>query len=136
MRNVLLRLFVNKWKRNNLYKSAAFFLILVFFYGCSPVNNNPQSNLLVPIIEPSNTDTIDIPTRETPIVFATFKPTTLPTVSSDKKDNQIKNSEIIWQDMPVIPKISQRAIRIFLDGLEKGNNPHSFSKIGKEIGAF
>jgi hypothetical protein len=35
-----------------------------------------------------------------------------------------------WQDYPVIPNISQRAIEIYQLGIAQGNDPHSFSKIG------
>jgi hypothetical protein len=35
-----------------------------------------------------------------------------------------------WQSLPVIPQISQRALDIYERGLEMGNNPQAFSKIG------
>lgn len=36
-----------------------------------------------------------------------------------------------WKDLPVIPEtISQRIIEIYRRGLELGNNPHAFSKVG------
>jgi hypothetical protein len=36
-----------------------------------------------------------------------------------------------WQELPVIPEtVSQRVYEIYLRGLELGNNPHAFSKIG------
>ena len=35
-----------------------------------------------------------------------------------------------WMRMPVIPEISERAVEIYRQGLEKGNNPRAFSKIG------
>lgn len=35
-----------------------------------------------------------------------------------------------WEDYPVIPNISQRAIEIYNQGIAAGNDPHSFSKIG------
>jgi len=35
-----------------------------------------------------------------------------------------------WEDYPVVPNISQRAIEIYLQGIAQGNDPHSFSKIG------
>lgn len=35
-----------------------------------------------------------------------------------------------WQDWPVVPNVSQRAIEIYRRGIEMGNDPHSFSKIG------
>ena len=35
-----------------------------------------------------------------------------------------------WQDYPVVPELSDRAIEILKQGLRMGNDPHSFSKIG------
>ncbi len=35
-----------------------------------------------------------------------------------------------WQDMPVLPELSPRALEILADGLAKGNNPNAFSKVG------
>ena len=35
-----------------------------------------------------------------------------------------------WQEWPIVPAISVRAREIYQHGLEMGNNPHAFSKIG------
>ena len=35
-----------------------------------------------------------------------------------------------WQDYPVVPALSARAIQIYQQGLLNGNDPHHFSKIG------
>jgi hypothetical protein len=35
-----------------------------------------------------------------------------------------------WQNWPVIPTVSARAIQLYRAGLAQGNNPHAFSKIG------
>jgi hypothetical protein len=35
-----------------------------------------------------------------------------------------------WQELPVVPRVSQRAAQIFQAGLEMGRDPHRFSKIG------
>jgi hypothetical protein len=35
-----------------------------------------------------------------------------------------------WRDMPVIPEVTQTAREIYQRGLELGNNPESFSKVG------
>ena len=35
-----------------------------------------------------------------------------------------------WQDYPVVPSLSARAIEIYQQGLLAGNDPHHFSKIG------
>lgn len=35
-----------------------------------------------------------------------------------------------WQELPVLPELSPRALEILEDGLARGNNPRAFSKIG------
>jgi hypothetical protein len=35
-----------------------------------------------------------------------------------------------WREWPVVPALSWRASQIYLKGLELGNNPHAFSRIG------
>lgn len=35
-----------------------------------------------------------------------------------------------WMSMPVIPKVSETAAEIYQRGLDLGNNPHAFSKVG------
>jgi len=35
-----------------------------------------------------------------------------------------------WMNMPVVPEVSERARDIYQRGLEMGNDPHAFSKIG------
>jgi hypothetical protein len=35
-----------------------------------------------------------------------------------------------WMNMPVVPEVSQRAKDIYQRGLERGNDPHAFSKVG------
>jgi hypothetical protein len=35
-----------------------------------------------------------------------------------------------WMEFPVIPKISDRALAIYYDGIANGNDPHAFSKVG------
>jgi hypothetical protein len=35
-----------------------------------------------------------------------------------------------WQQMPVIPKLSERAMKIYESGIMQGTNPNAFSKIG------
>lgn len=49
------------------------------------------------------------------------------TASADLKSTPNPDA---WQLMPVIPKISKTARQIYQHGLEMGNNPHAFSKVG------
>jgi len=46
-------------------------------------------------------------------------PTIRPTLGPDE-----------WQELPIIPEISDRVIEIYSRGIDLGNNPNSFSKVG------
>lgn len=61
---------------------------------------------------PSNTPVTD-PTR--PQITATIR------VQKDLKD---------WKELPVIPDVSDKILEIYQTGLDVGNNPKAFSKIG------
>jgi hypothetical protein len=57
-----------------------------------------------------------------PAILATetsAAPTALPTLKPDE-----------WQELPIVPEISATPRRIYSRGLELGNNPQAFSKIG------
>lgn len=55
----------------------------------------------------------------TPVTTATPAPTAIPTLAPDE-----------WKALPVIPTISETALQIYRKGLEMGNNPRAFSKVG------
>ena len=72
---------------------------------------------LKPTIEPVSTDIvavdISLPPPTTPI--NTPKPTLSPQA---------------WTELPILPAVSLRVKDIYQRGLELGNNPHAFSKVG------
>jgi hypothetical protein len=35
-----------------------------------------------------------------------------------------------WKELPVVPEVSETAVQIYRKGIEKGNDPHAFSKVG------
>ena len=39
-------------------------------------------------------------------------------------------AEPSWQDLPIIPDVSSEMIEVYQRGLERGNDPARFSKIG------
>lgn len=65
------------------------------------------------------------------------EPTEKATATSNNADRQDKAPAHTptplpdsWMDYPVIPNVSARALEIYQTGIEMGNEPHSFSKIG------
>jgi hypothetical protein len=106
------------------------FLILgiVLFSGCSQASSPTQEmGEEKTSITMANTEVVSL-IKETPLVtdVATDQPLgnteTPPPTSTPTPEN--------WQDYPVIPDISPRAIEIYQRGIALGNDPHRFSKIG------
>jgi hypothetical protein len=120
------------------YKSL--FLMIVFFStGCvstriipNPTNtqspqpflpqNTSKSNMpLIPTTTSQSSTATTMSTLTTAPIKAnpTNSPEPIPTLSPDT-----------WMNMPIVPEISDRVVDIYLKGLELGNNPRAFSKIG------
>lgn len=72
----------------------------------------------------------DVTFPKIPTVFHPFSQTmsTLPDVPSqvEAMPRDPKN----WQVWPVVPSLTETTRQIYLNGLEMGNNPYAFSKIG------
>jgi hypothetical protein len=65
---------------------------------------------------------LDIPTE--PLTQAVDQTSTpMPTANTRLKPED-------WRDWPVIPEVSQTAREIYQKGIEMGNNPRAFSKVG------
>ncbi len=85
--------------------------------------------------EPSQETPEFLDTKEEKIVES-FQPGSEPqpqltTPTSTPKptaDSRLKPEN--WQEWPVIPEVSQTARKIYLKGIEMGNNPRAFSKVG------
>ena len=71
-----------------------------------------DENLILDLEEVTATVTAEVGT-----VTATSEPTLTPFPEE-------------WMRLPVVPEVSERAVEIYLEGLERGNNPQAFSKIG------
>lgn len=115
--------------------------------GCSQAENYPRGNftatpdVLVATDAARSTQAARAPNPPgTSIDLAYPAPTDLPaapTVSPATKPAPTSTAQATptfdpasWKNLPVIPEISPRALAILRDGLEKGNNPYAFSKIG------
>lgn len=77
-------------------------------------NNNPQESLLVSnLVTTSKT----VPTQITQA---------LPSQTVNSTPTTIAN----WQNLPIVPTLSPKALEIYEYGLSLGNNPKKFTKIG------
>jgi hypothetical protein len=77
---------------------------------------------------PTLYNTLSLPTET--VLLITSIPSPIPTqVASLTPDPRLPPER--WQDWPVVPeRVSPRTLEIYLHGLDLGNNPQAFSKIG------
>jgi hypothetical protein len=77
-----------------------------------------------------------IPNTETPAPTATITTTpvpptptlTLEPTATSTPDLRLKPEQ--WQDWPIVPTLSPRALEIYRQGIAMGNDPKAFSKVG------
>lgn len=113
-------------------------LILIFTMGCistlsdpniskSPTPQSLSDKSTTPIVAESSPTTFQVEivvetpltTKEPTLEIATDTPQKAPTYSPDT-----------WQNMPIVPEVGDRVLAIYRKGLELGNNPRAFSKVG------
>ena len=101
---------------------SAIFLILS---ACTSGHDSP---LNMPTYTPGSLSTSSEPTLESPIPdqTATSQPVETPNQVTETPVSQA----IDWQNIPIIPEVSQHVIQIFKEGQAQGRDPHSFSVIG------
>ena len=110
--------------------SQSFLIIygVVLLSGCGQVASSTQEMMKeTPLISPTKAE-IDLPTQVTPKVASEVR-TKYPDPTETPNPTLTPTPEN-WQDYPVVPDISPRAIEIYQWGIAMGNDPHRFSKIG------
>lgn len=70
-------------------------------------------------IEPTTTETMAPTATPLPPTATAAPPTPTPTLAPD-----------FWQDLPIVPTVSDTAREIYARGIALGNDPHAFSVIG------
>lgn len=114
-------------------------LVLWVLSACTPVAAQAPDLPLLPttaatIVQKSATatKTVKVPTlKASPIATGTLTPPgALPSGVIPSATPEPRLSPEKWQEWPVIPTVSARAIQLYRTGLQQGNNPHAFSKIG------
>lgn len=99
--------------------------MILLLTGCS----GALTSMPVPVTSTPFTGTSsDTPTSElalppTAIIFPTIAPHPTATLDTRLPPEQ-------WQEWPVVPSVTGRAIEIYQAGLAMGNDPHAFSKAG------
>ena len=93
--------------------------------ACTPASVSTQEPVpLAEIIETPESELVEVPAEEEVFTFAeagedTSMPSSRPTLAPD-----------LWTEMPVVPQVSDTARDIYRRGLEMGNDPQVFSKVG------
>jgi hypothetical protein len=88
----------------------------------------PQAQVSIEAVEAGQTVEA-LAERDSEIPTSTQPPATEPTSTTmPTADTRLKPED--WRDWPVIPEVSQTAREIYQKGVEMGNNPRAFSKVG------
>ena len=105
-----------------MYK-VRFILLLALSLSIASCGNNATQPTVAASLKKSSTPTIQKlapAASETQIPTEVFLPPTAhPTLAAGE-----------WQDLPIVPVISDTIIEIYRHGLELGNDPNAFSKVG------
>jgi hypothetical protein len=97
-------------------------IILIFTTGCAPTRLPPISAAPAQI-----TPTLPSIPTQTPLQPNTAVPSPIFTPSATA-DPRLPPED--WMDWPVVPETTKRVYEIYQQGIELGNNPQHFSKIG------
>ena len=71
-----------------------------------------------------------IPTKPSLLSTATSQPGIIETVTEIIPSGSTLILCDNWQTLPIIPRVSENARKLYAQGQVSGNNPHAFSKIG------
>ncbi len=98
-------------------------LLFVFLSACGGATSLPPATATASAPSASATATLELAPPPTAIIAPTLPPE--PTATPDTRLPPER-----WQEWPVVPAATGRAIEIYRQGLAMGNNPRAFSKIG------
>ncbi len=106
-------------------KKLTFIFMLIFvFSACqAPVLGEPAATL-----SPSTLSQTASPTNPIAPPPETIVAPTLALTPTAIQESRLPAEQ--WQEWPVVPTVTQRAIEIYRTGLTMGLNPHAFSKVG------
>jgi len=74
-------------------------------------------------MDPSGSNDKKLPTTKAPV-------SSIESSTPEPEDYQPPFDPSVWQEAPVLPELSPRALEIIREGIARGNNPQAFSKVG------
>jgi hypothetical protein len=104
-------------------------LLLLLLIACAPATSATLSPVAsTATFIPAVTDTPF--TTLTPTAMPAWTATTTPLTPLATQTPDLRLPPEKWREWPVVPAVSARAIEIYRKGIELGNDPHHFSKVG------
>ena len=105
-------------------RTCSLILLIVFLFGCAaPVRGNVTASPTSTQQESSPSPTIPIAPPPETIVAPTLVPGPTETVETRLPPER-------WQEWPIVPIVTARAIQIYRNGQTKNLDPRAFSKVG------
>lgn len=94
-------------------RNAVLLLMIAVLAACS---DKPKTNEVEVIATSTQNESLSVATK---VVTEAPTSTPRPTLAPDE-----------WKSLPIVPEVSDTAREIYQHGLEMGNNPNAFSKVG------
>ncbi|MGB9668860.1 MAG: SGNH/GDSL hydrolase family protein [Anaerolineales bacterium] len=115
-------------------RNFALLLIILFTWACqsyasptSEKNSSTQASQFISVITNVPTPEKSLETTPMPTGTKSSNPQKTIVVSTQTEKNY---QNIDWMKLPVIPDISNNTLKIYHRGIEMGNHPNAFSKVG------
>ncbi len=120
-----------------LPRCLSLLLTILSAASCTPITQNPVSESTSPGLSAPPTTLIsqtpvtsNIEDVEPTILFPTATQTQIRVTTEPTSTPRPTLAPDAWMELPVIPVVSPRMAEIYRRGLERGNNPRAFSKVG------
>jgi hypothetical protein len=125
-----------------VYRLPAFVLVCFLLAGCAAAAPQPtltaSPTLTLTFTPPPALPVPSTPSLPVPGATRTSQPTGTPAATrpapalptGTPAPSATRQPPVAWQELPVLPVLSARALEIYRRGLAQGANPHAFAKAG------
>lgn len=105
-------------------RSVLFLIAMICLKFLFPVSHSPKQ------VAAMQSEQKDVSVSR---IFSVFRPLTQTAITQPDGFSHVEyivRDQKNWQTWPIVPTLTETTRQIYLSGLEMGNNPHAFSKIG------